>query len=95
MIDSYLISHVNQWSRLLKIEKAGLSDFGGLERSIQTDTWFLFGNPFAKRWWRSMRDGFDSDFVRLLDAEIARLDDDLNARWLDDMRSPASSPTGS
>ena len=37
---------------------------------------------------------WDDDFVQILDAEIARLDDDLNARWLNDLRSSSDSPDG-
>ena len=83
--------------RLVEMEKADLVERGALERSIRRSTWFYFGGPFARRWWRSMRDQgeWDPEFVRLLDAQIERLGDDLSTRWLDDMRSAAGSPTGS
>jgi hypothetical protein len=89
-IDSYLINQVHQWDWLATMENAGLEELGALERSIRTTSWFFFGNPFGKRWWVSIRDAgvWDPDLVRLLDAEIARLGDDVNARWLDEMRSP-------
>ncbi len=89
-VDSILINQLNQWGWLVTIERAGLEELGALERSIRKDAWFYFGNPFAKRWWVSNRDPgeWDPDLVRLLDAQIALLGDDSNARWLDEMRSP-------
>ncbi len=89
-IDSYLINQLNHWDWLVSMENAGLEELGALERSIRANSWFFFGNPFAKRWWVSMRDpgGWNPDIVRLLDAQIALLGDDINARWLDEMRSP-------
>ncbi len=97
VVDSYLINQLNQWERLVEMEKADLVERGALARSIRRSTWFYFGGPFARRWWGSMRDqgGWDPEFVRLLDAQIERLGDDLSTRWLDDMRSAAGSPTGS
>ena len=98
VVDSYLISQMIQWERLVTMEKAGLVERGALEHSIQKDTWFYFGGPFARRWWRSMRDlgTWDPKFVRLLDAQIESLgDDDRSTRWLDDMRSAVDGPTGS
>ena len=94
VVDSYLVSQLNQWNRLVSMEEAGLVEIGALERSIRSDTWFYFGNPFARRWWRSMRDHgeWDPDLVRLLDAEISRIDDDINERWLNDLRSAGDSP---
>ncbi len=96
VVDSYLINQLNQWERLVEMEKADLVERGALERSIRRSTWFYFGGPFARRWWRSMRDlgEWDPDLVRLLDAQIARLDDDLNERWLNDMRSAADDADG-
>ncbi len=89
-IDSYLISQLNHLDWLATMENAGLEEIGALERSVRTNAWFFFGNPFAKRWWVSVRDPgeWDPDLVRLLDAQIAKLGDDVNARWLDEMRSP-------
>ncbi len=98
VVDSYLISQMNQWERLIHMEKADLVEVGALEHSIRRNTWFYFGGPFAKRWWHSMRDqgAWDPNFVRLLDAQIERLgNEDRSSRWLDDMRSVAGSPTGS
>ncbi len=88
-IDSYLINQLNHWEWLVSMENAGLEELGALDRNIRANAWFFFGNPFAKRWWVSMRDPgeWDPDLVRLLDAQIALLGDDINARWLDEMRS--------
>ena len=90
IVDSYLINQLNVWSRTVIMERAGLVERGELERLIRQNAWFFFGNPFAKRWWRSMRDSGDwgPNLSRLLDAQIAQLGDDINARWLDEMRSP-------
>jgi hypothetical protein len=95
-IDSFLINQVKHWDWLVTMENAGLEELGALERSVREEAWFYFGNPFAKRWWVSMRDPgkWDPDLVRLLDAQIAKLGDDVNARWLDEMRSPVR-PGGS
>ena len=89
-IDSYLINQLNHWEWLVSMENAGLEEIGALEQSVRKNAWFFFGNPFAKRWWVSVRDPgeWDPDLVRLLDAQIAKLGDDINARWLDEMRSP-------
>ena len=89
-IDSYLINQLNHWEWLVSMENAGLEEIGELERSIRKNAWFFFGNPFARRWWVSVRDPgeWDPDLVRLLDAQIAKLGDDVNTRWLDEMRSP-------
>ena len=88
-IDSYLINQLNHLDWIANMENAGLEEIGALERGVRTNAWFFFGNPFAKRWWVSVRDlgGWDLDLVRLLDAQIALLGDDINARWLDEMRS--------
>ena len=89
VVDSYLINQLNHWNRLVVMEEAGLVELGALEDSVRRDAWFYFGNSFARRWWRSMRDTgeWDSEFARLLDAQIARLDQDTSEHWLNDMRS--------
>ena len=93
VVDSYLINELNHWNRLVAMEEAGLVEPGALEDSVRHDAWFYFGNAFARRWWRSMRDAgeWDPELVRLLDAQIAGLDQDSTERWLDDMRSAADS----
>ena len=50
-----------------------------------------FGNPFAKRWWSVMKrdGGWDPEFARIVDTELAALDDTQNARWIEEMQGGA------
>ena len=69
------------------MEAEGLDEQGATEREVHENAWFYFGNPFAKRWWLTMKrdGGWDPEFVRIVDAELAALDDTQNASWIEEM----------
>ena len=87
IVDSWLIHQVNQWQRTSIMETEGLAEPGATERHARENAWFYFGNPFAKRWWRTISGdgGWDPDFVRIVDTQLAAVDDAQNARWIDEM----------
>ena len=87
IVDSYLIHEVNQWRRTAFREAEGLAEQGATERLVRENAWFYFGNPFAKRWWLTMKrdGGWDPEFVRIVDAALAALDDTQNASWIEEM----------
>ena len=87
IVDSWLIHEVNQWQRTALMEAEGLAEQGATEREVRENAWFYFGNPFAKRWWLTMKrdGGWDPEFVRIVDAELAALDDTQNASWIEEM----------
>jgi hypothetical protein len=58
VVDSWLIHEVNQWRRTDLMESEGLAEPGATARAVRQNAWFYFSNPFAKRWWHTMkRDG--------------------------------------
>ena len=69
------------------MEAAGLAEPGATERHAHENAWFYFGNRFAKRWWRSAKrdGGWEPEFVRIVDTELAALNDAQNAGWIDEM----------
>ncbi len=87
IVDSWLIHQVNQWHRTSLMEAEGLAKPGATERHARENAWFYFANPFAKRWWRTIKrdGGWDPEFARIVDTELAALDDTQNAKWIDEM----------
>ena len=87
IVDSWLIHEINQWRRTAFMEAEGLAEPGATEQVVHENAWFYFGNPFAKRWWRAMKrdGGWDPEFARIVDTELAALDDTQNARWIEEM----------
>ena len=94
IIDSWLIHEVNQWRRTAFMEAEGLAEPGATERVVRENAWFYFGNSFAKRWWRAIKrdGGWEPEFARIVDTELAALDDTQNARWIDEMLGGTAVP---
>ena len=84
IVDSFLINHVNAWTRTHLMENAGLVPPGATRAAMRANVWFYFGNPFARQWWRTMAEygDWEPTFRALMDEEIERADSDFNARWL-------------
>ncbi len=91
IVDSWLVHQVNQWRRTAFMEAEGLAEPGATERVVRKNAWFYFGNSFAKRWWRTIKrdGGWDPEFARIVDTELAALDDTQNARWIEEMLAGA------
>ncbi len=55
-----------------------------------------FSNPFAKRWWRTIKrdGGWDPEFEGIVDAELAAMDETLNRRWIEEMLGGWGLPLG-
>ncbi len=87
VVDSNLVNLLLLYTRMARMEEAGLTDLSELERTIRSSAWLYFGNPFARRWWRNDRKMGGWDPVRILDEEIARLDSGSSERWLNDLLS--------
>ncbi len=94
IVDSYLIHEVNQWRRTAFMEAEGLAEPGATERVVRKNAWFYFSNSFAKRWWRTLKrdGGWEPEFERIVDTELASLDDTQNARWIDEMLGGTAVP---
>jgi hypothetical protein len=92
IVDSWLIHQVNQWRRTAFMEAEGLAEPGATERKVRENAWFYFGNPFAKRWWRTIKrdGGWEPAFARIVDSQLAALEDTQNARWIEEMLSGAT-----
>ena len=79
----------------VEIAMMGESPAEAWAKSIQdpaSHAWFYFGNSFAKKWWTTIKrdGGWDADFVRIVDTELATLDDSQNARWIDEILGAAA-----
>ncbi len=96
IVDSWLIHEVNQWLRTAFMEAEGLAEPGATVSVVRENAWFYFSNPFAKRWWRTIKrdGGWDPEFEGIVDAELAALDETLNRRWIEEMLGGWGLPLG-